>query len=116
MPLFCRLSDLLLNLGSLTGAATQVEQLRTANLTAANNLNLLNEGGVHGEHALYANAVGRTANGKGLSHAAMLLGDYSALEGLDTLTLAFLDANGNANGVANFELCLLYTSDAADEL
>ena len=37
----------------------------------------------------------------------MLLGDHSALEGLDTLTLAFLDANGHANGVADFELGLV---------
>ena len=42
----------------------------------------------------------------------MLLSNDGALESLDTLTLAFLDANVNADGIANVELGLL-SLDAA---
>ena len=42
----------------------------------------------------------------------VLLCDHSALKGLDALTVAFLDTNINADGVANVELGL-FSLDAA---
>ena len=43
------------------------------------------------EYTLDTAAVCNTTNGKGLADAAVLLGDYSALEQLDTALVAFLD-------------------------
>ena len=67
---------------------------------------------MNGEHLLHADAVGNAANGKGLCDAAVLLCNDGALEGLNTLTLAFLDTNINADGIADVELGLL-SLDAA---
>ena len=83
--------QLLADLGSLTDAAAQVIQLGAANITAAHGLDLLDEGGVDGEHLLDADAVGKTTNGEGLLKTAVLLRDDDALEDLDTLAGAFLD-------------------------
>ena len=56
---------------------------------------------MHGEDLLAADAVGNTANGDGLTNAAMLAGNDGAFENLDTLTSAFLDANVHTDGVAD---------------
>jgi hypothetical protein len=56
---------------------------------------------VHGEDLLTANAVGNTTNGDGLADAAALASDDDTLENLDSLTRTFLDADVNANSVAN---------------
>ena len=48
-------SDTCLDLGCLAGALAQVEQLRTTNLAAANDVNLLDERAVDREHTLNAN-------------------------------------------------------------
>ena len=71
--------QLLADLGSLTDAAAQVIQLGAANITAAHGLDLLDEGGVDGEHLLHADAVGEAANGEGLLQTAVLLRDDDAL-------------------------------------
>ena len=57
-----------------------------------------------GEGLFDADTVGHTANGKGLLDAAMLLGNDSTLEDLDTLTGAFLDAVVNLDGVTDVEV------------
>jgi hypothetical protein len=93
-------SNIALDLSSLAGTTTQIEQLGAANLALADNGDLLNEGAVDGEDTLNADTVGNAANGKGLCNAAVLLSNDGALESLDTLTLAFLDANVNADGIA----------------
>jgi hypothetical protein len=50
------------NLGSLTGAVTQVVQLGTANIATLHDFDLGNRWGVHWERALDANAVADLAN------------------------------------------------------
>ncbi len=77
-----------------------------------NNSDLLNEGAVDGEDTLDADTVSHAANGEGLCNAAVLLSDDSALEGLNALTVAVLDTNINADGIANVEL-RLFSLDAA---
>ena len=57
-----------------------------------------------GEDTLDADTVSNAANGEGLSNAAVLLCDHSALKGLNALTVAFLDTNINADSIANVEL------------
>ena len=56
---------------------------------------------MNGEHLLHADTVGQAADGDGLLDTAVLLGDDSALEDLDTLTGAFLDLHVYADGVAH---------------
>ena len=56
---------------------------------------------MQGENLLAAHAVGDTANGDGLTDAAVLTGDNGAFKHLDTLTSAFLDAHMHTNGVAD---------------
>ena len=89
MPLFsCSVESclqLLLDLGALTHAATQIIQLGPANLTIANHLNVVDGRRVDGEHLLHANAIGNTADSDGLLDAAMLLGNDGTLKHLNTL-------------------------------
>ena len=56
---------------------------------------------MQGEHLLHAHAVGNTTHGEGLLDATVLLGDDGALEHLDTLTVAFLNADVHTDGVAH---------------
>ena len=53
------------------------------------------------ENLLAANAIGNTANSDRLIDSAMLTGNYSSLENLNTLTRTFLDAHMYTNRVAN---------------
>ena len=101
------LSKLFFDLGGLAEAVAEVVELRTADLAAANDVNLLDERAVDREHTLNANTVRGAADGEGLRDAAMLLGNNGALKSLDTLLVAFLDADGDANGVADFGACSL---------
>ena len=64
-------------------------------------LDLLNGRRVNGEHLLHADTVGQAADSDGLLDTAVLLGDDSALEDLDTLTGAFLDLHMYADGIAH---------------
>ena len=100
-------SDLLLDLGGLAGAAAQVEQLCTANLTAANNLNVLDARAVDREHTLNTNTIRGAADGEGLRDAAMLLSNIGTFDSLDSLLVAFLDTDGHADGIADFKLGLV---------
>ena len=56
--------DLLLDLGSLTDAVAQVVQLRTANLTDANDGNARNVRGMQGEGLFHTAAIRDAANRK----------------------------------------------------
>ena len=67
-------------------------------------LDLLDGRRVDGEHLLHADAVGQAADGDGLLDTAVLLGDDSALEDLDTLAGAFLDLHMHADGIAHQHL------------
>ena len=63
---------------------------------------------MQGEDLLAADTVGNTANGDGLADAAMLTGNDSTLENLDTRTGAFLDTNVHTNGIANLNFGQLF--------
>ena len=80
--------NLLCDLGSLAYATAQVVQLSTANLTAANNLELSNVRRMYREGLLYAYAVRNAANGYGLVYASVLLSNDDAFEYLNTLAVA----------------------------
>ena len=77
-------SNIALDLSSLAGTTTQIEQLGAADLALADNGDLLNEGAVDGEDTLNADTVGNAANGKGLCNAAVLLSNDGALESLES--------------------------------
>ena len=102
-PLFISGSKLLLDLGALAHAATQIVQLGPADLTVADDLNGIDRGRVHREHLLHAHAVGDTADGDGLLNAAVLLSNDSTLENLDTLAGALLDFHVDTYSVADFD-------------
>ena len=83
--------NLLCDLGSLAYATAQVVQLSTANLTAANNLELSNVRGMYREGLLYAYAVRNAANGYGLVYASVLLSNLTLMN--DELIAKLRDYN-----------------------
>ena len=95
--------DLLLDLGSLTDAVTQVVQLGAAHLTNTDDLDAGHVGGVQGEGLLHAATVGNTADGEGLGDAAAVLGDDSALKDLNSFSVSFLDPVLDTHRVTNAE-------------
>ena len=99
----CLKSKLFLDLSSLTHAVTQIVQLSPADLTSTDGLDLLDHRAVEGEDLLHADAVRDAADGEGLVDTAVLLGNDGALEHLDTLTVAFLDAQVDTHGVAHVD-------------
>ena len=100
--------DLFLDLGSLAETVTQVVQLRAANLALADGLDVGDPGRMQGEDLLTANTIADAANSDGLADAAMLAGNDSTLEHLDTLTGAVRDLYVHTNGVAHPNLGQLF--------
>ena len=94
----------LFDLCPLTNALTQVVQLCTTDLAAANCLNGDDGRRVYGEDLLAADTIGDAADGDGLVDATVLLGDDGAFKSLVALTAAFLYADGDTHGIADIEL------------
>lgn len=92
-----------LDLGSLSLKVTKIIELRTANLTAADDLHVINTGAVHGEGAFHTDAVGNTANSEGFTAGTIALGNDDAFESLKTLAVSFNDLDEHTQGVANIE-------------
>ena len=84
-------SDTFLDLGRFTDSVTQVEQLRLANFTSADNLNMIYCRRIERPRFLNADAVGYTTYGEVLVYTATLALNDNAFEHLDTLPVALLD-------------------------
>src|SRR5678815_4907518 len=74
--------------GGLTGAVAQVVQLRAANGAPHGDFDLVDAGGVHGEDALDADAVGHLAHGERLAVLPTAPAEDGALEDLDAFLVA----------------------------
>src|SRR5690606_20114395 len=94
---------LLLDAGLLAREVAQVVQLRAAHIAAGDDLDLVDGRGVHGEHALHADAEGDLADAEGLAHAVALTADDVALEDLDTGAVALDDLHVHLDVVAGAE-------------
>jgi hypothetical protein len=92
-----------LDLGLLTAQFAEVVQLGTANVTAGNELDLLNHWGVNWEGTLDANLEGDLADGEGLANAVARATNGNALENLYTAAVTFDDVYVNLYGVTNTE-------------
>src|SRR5690606_41466763 len=90
--------------GRLTATVTEVVELRAASLTAADNLDTLDQRGVDREHALDAFTVGNLANREALAQTATRTGDANAFIGLHAGACAFRYAHENADAVAGRKL------------
>src|SRR5699024_7599822 len=94
---------LLPDAGLLAGEVAQVVQLRAAHVAAGDDLDLVDGRGVHGEHALDADAEGHLADPEGLAHAVALATDDVALEDLDAGAVALGDLHVHLDVVAGAE-------------
>ena len=93
-----------LDLGCLTAQVTQVVQLGTANVTAGQNLDVVDVRCVNREGTLHADAERHLADGKGLTDAGALATDNNATEHLDTGLLSLDDLHVDINGIAGAKL------------
>src|SRR3954451_1366741 len=94
---------LLLDLGGLAAQLAEVVQLRPADVTAGDDLDLLDDRGVHREGPLDAHAEAHLAHGEGLADAAALAADDHTLEDLDAGAVALDHADVHLDGVAGTE-------------
>src|SRR3954452_4991118 len=94
---------LLLDLGGLAAQLAEVVQLGAADVTADEDLDLLDDRGVHREGALHADAEADLADREGLADAAALTADDDTLEDLDAGAVALDHADVHLDGVTRAE-------------
>src|SRR5690606_26772027 len=82
----------------------QIVQLRPTHASLANELDRLDGRRMQREDALHAHSARDLPHGEGLVDATVLAPDDHALEGLDTLLLAFTHAHVDADRVAGAEV------------
>ena len=88
------------DLGSLATKIAEVVKLRAANISAANDFKLLDNRSVHGEGALYADAVRDLANRESFASARTRATNDDALEDLDTALGTFDNTHVNLEFIA----------------
>ena len=111
------LADLLFDLCSLTNSAAEVIKLAAANLTASNNIDLVNNRRMDRENPFNAAAVSYAPYSKGLIDPSVFLGNNSTLKNLDPVLFAFLDLYVYLNGITNvYDRNVLFKTAVADEL
>ena len=91
----------MLNLGSLSNSVTNIVELRTSNLTDADDIYLLNVGRVDGECLLDTATIRNTSNRKGLGNSAAVLCDNGSFEQLNSFAVTLFDSVVNTNGITN---------------
>src|SRR6476661_299225 len=96
-------SALFLDLGLLATQLAQVVQLRAADVTAGDDVDVVDVGRVHREGPLDADAVALLADGEGLADATTLAAQHDALEDLDALLGTLDDLDVDIDGVAGAE-------------
>jgi hypothetical protein len=92
-----------LQTGSLAAQSADVEQLRTADLIAADLLDLVDDLRIEGEDTLYALSKAHFADGKG-ALGPLVDGNYEAFKRLQTFLIAFFNLHLHANLVAGHEI------------
>src|SRR4029079_10698890 len=90
---------LLLDLGLLATQVAEVVELRTPDVTAGDDLDVVDHGAVHGELALHADLEADFPDREGLADAIARAADDDALEDLDTGAVALGDVHVNLHVV-----------------
>ena len=88
----------------LADPVAQIVQLRSSHSAVADDVDVVDLGGMKGERPLHADAEGKTSDGEGLSDAAVSERDDDALKRLQSLSVAFFDLDPNLDGVADGQL------------
>ena len=91
------------DLRGLTLPFTQIVQLRAADFTVTNQVNMVNTGGIDRERTFHADPVRHPANSKGFADAAVTLGNHSAFESLQTFTVSFNNFHPDTYSIADVE-------------
>src|SRR4051794_21847161 len=94
---------LFLDLRGLTTQCTHVVKLGAAHVTLGDELDLVDDRGVHREGTLHADTEGDLADGEGFADAVTLAAQDEALEDLDAGVLAFDDVHVHLDGVTRAE-------------
>lgn len=81
-----------------------IVEFGAADFAFALDFDFFDHGGMDGEHALHAFAVGNAADGEGFGAAVAVAGDHGAGVDLGADVVAFADADVHFDGVADFEL------------
>ena len=77
--------------GGFTNAVAEEVKFGAADFAAAQNLDVVDAGGVDEENSFYTDSLKNAADGDGFGEAGAAFGDDGAFVGLDTLFSAFND-------------------------
>ena len=94
---------LLLDLGGLAAQVAQVVELGATDVTAGDDLDLVDDRGVEREGPLDADTEGDLADREGLGHTGAVATDDDTLEDLDTGARAFHDLDVDLDRVTGAE-------------
>ncbi len=103
-PVFSFLSDALFDLGALADSVTEIIELCTTNLTASDNLDLLNVRRMDRERLLDAAAICYATYLERLGNTASAATDNRTLEDLRTNSLSLFDPVIDSHGITDVEL------------
>ena len=103
ITLFCKNSELLLDLGAFADSVAKVVELCASYFTDSYDLDLVNVRGMYREGLLDADAVRNASDSEGLGDAAAILCDNGSLEDLNTLTRTLFDLVVNTDGVTDID-------------
>src|SRR5580704_8705136 len=94
--------------GGFAFQSTQVVKLGAANTASAHDIDMVHHRSVQRENALDALSEANLADGDGLAHAGIVLGDDGAFERLQAFLVAFLDLDVHPDGVSRAEIGMLH--------
>jgi hypothetical protein len=93
-----------LDAGGFTAKLANVIELGSADTSGADNLNLIDHGGVEWENAFHTMAERNLSDSERCARSAMFHSNADAFKNLDTFFVAFLDFDVNLDGVPRFEI------------
>jgi hypothetical protein len=78
----------------------KVVELSSPDAARSHNIDMIDDGGMQGENALYALSKADLSNGDGFAQSGILAGNHGSFESLQALFVAFFNLDVDTDGIA----------------
>jgi hypothetical protein len=102
--------------GGFATQTAEVIQLCAADSAGSNHVDMVHNGSVQGEDALYALTETHFPNSDSFAHAFIVAGDHGAFECLEAFFIAFLNLYVDTNSVSGSKLRVIRAPVFCDDL